>query len=40
MMDFNMWSRVNFEFAKLANIGLTKKTGNLSLDFISAKSTM
>jgi len=39
-MDFNYWSNTNYRLAKLSNIALSKKTGNLTIDFISARKTI
>jgi hypothetical protein len=38
-MDFSLWSGTNMRLAKLTNIILSKKTGNVTLDQISARKT-
>lgn len=39
LMDMNIWSNINHQLAKLTNIAICKKTGNVSIDFMSAKKT-
>lgn len=40
MMDFSLWSEVTMQIAKLSNIIMSKKTGNVTLDYISTRKTI